>query len=102
MREIWSQGRVDEAITALGGTRPDAEQYKSLTTVVLDHPKAHVLAKMDPFSADYRAGVLDLYATLRTHVGDKGYVAERDEASESGGHVTADHEPGWCRGASGT
>ena len=90
MQQIWSQGRFDEAIAALGGARPDAEQYKSLTTVVLDHPKAHALATMDPFSADYRAGVLDLYATLRARAGDEGYVAERDEASESGGRVPAD------------
>ena len=64
--------------------------------------QAHVLAKMDPFSADYRAGVLDLYATLRTRVGDTGYVAERDEASERVATSRPTHGPGWYRGASGT
>ena len=94
MQKVWSQQEFDGAIAALGGRHPDADQYKSLTTVVLDHPKARALGRMDPFSAAYRSGVLDLYATLRAREGDAGYLAERDEASESGGRLPADLSTG--------
>ncbi len=102
MQEIWSQGRFDEAITALGGAHPGRGAIQEPDDGGSGSSQAHVLAKMDPFSADYRAGVLDLYATLRTRVGDTGYVAERDEASESVATSRPTHGPGWYRGASGT
>ncbi len=90
MQKVWSQQKFDAVIASLGGRHPDAEQYRDLTTVVLDHPGARGLARMDPFSADYRSAVLDLYATLRGREGDATYLVERDEASESGGHLPAD------------
>ena len=89
MQEVVSQQEFDAALALLGGGHPDAEQYQRLTTLVLDHPKAHALAVLDPFSDEYRLAVLDFYATLRSRAGDEAYVAERDEASESGGTIPA-------------
>ena len=87
MQEVKSQPEFDAALATLEGGHPDAEQYQRLTTFVLDHPKAHALAALDPFSPDYRLAVLDFYATLRGRAGDDAYLAERDEASESGGTI---------------
>ncbi len=90
MGELRSQQEFDAALDALNGGLPDGEQYQRLTQFVLDHPKARALADLpDPFSPEYRAAALDLYATLRARDGDTGYVAERDEACESDGVVPA-------------
>lgn len=85
MQEIKSLGEFDAALSMLQGGHPNAEEYQRLTTLVVDHPKAHALGKLDPFSSEYRSAALDLYATLRSRDEDRIYVAERDEASESGG-----------------
>lgn len=89
MQEIKSQQEFDAALAILDGGHPDGEQYQRLTTLVLDHPAAGALAALDPFSAEYRAAVLDFYAVLRARAGDAAYVTERDEASDTGGRVPA-------------
>lgn len=90
MSKIEPSGAFDSVLAELDGKHPDGEQYVKLATVVLDHPKARLLATLDPFSSQYRTAALDLYATLRARKNDDLYLAERDEASESNGVVPPD------------
>lgn len=63
----------------IGDGVPDAEQYQRMSGLVLEFPETRRLARMDPFSADYKQAALELYLSLRGHPGE-GYVAARDEA----------------------
>jgi len=69
----------EAALAALEGGVPDAAEYQRLTTMMLVTPAVRQLAELDPFSAEYHKGVLDLYVRLRARPDDK-YDPERDEA----------------------
>lgn len=69
----------EHALAALEGGVPSAADHRVLSTMMLDTPSVRQLAAMDPFSPDYRQGVLDLYLGLRARP-DGDYIPERDEA----------------------
>ncbi|UPG73789.1 class I SAM-dependent methyltransferase [Roseomonas gilardii subsp. gilardii] len=78
-----SPAEFDAVLDRIGGGVPDAAEYVRLTKCVLDMPDAARLNELDPFSNDYRQGVLDLYLTLRSRPDEGsagGYHPERDEA----------------------
>ena len=50
---------------ALEGRVPDTEEYQAFCSLVTEHPMAAGLARLDPFSAEYRRAAMDLYLDLR-------------------------------------
>ncbi len=78
---VLTTQEFDQALGSLRGERPDSEEYQRLSSITLHVAEADALARLDPFSESYRAGVLDLYLLLRGQGGN--YQAERDEASET-------------------
>ena len=72
-----------EAIAAeIGDGVPNAEQYQALSGLILTHPDAAAFAALDPFSAEYRARMMDFYLLLRGKPGTV-YEPERDEAANT-------------------
>ena len=69
----------DSLLEQIGGGVPDSEQYRRMSSLILDVPQARRLSGMDPFGPDYKAAAMDLYLSLRGRAGE-GYVAARDEA----------------------
>ncbi len=57
-------------------------EYQRLCSVILDHPIATELARLDPFSDEYRSKVHDLYLVIRGRA-DRKYDPTLDEASSS-------------------
>ena len=72
-------GEFETLLEQIGDGVPDAAQYQRMSGLILDVPEARTLARMDPFSPDYKATAMDLYLSLRGRA-EQGYRAARDEA----------------------
>jgi SAM-dependent methyltransferase len=75
-----SYAQFNELLDQIGDAVPDGAQYKRLSNLVLDFPEARQLARMDPFTPEYRTAAMDLYLFLRGRRAE-GYVAMRDEVA---------------------
>jgi 2-polyprenyl-3-methyl-5-hydroxy-6-metoxy-1,4-benzoquinol methylase len=71
--------KFEAALSAIGDRAPDATEYQELCRISLTHELTARLRKLDPFSAEYKTTVLQLYHDLRGS--DRAYEPEQDEKS---------------------
>ena len=72
----------EAALDAIGDGTPDSVEYQKLSGIALTHELMPRLLELDPFSADYKSTVLQIYHDLRGS--DRPYVPEQDERSGMG------------------
>ncbi len=68
-----------DLLDQIGDGLPDAGQYRRMSDMILDFPQARRLARLDPFSPEYKPAAMELYLSLRGRA-EQGYLATRDEA----------------------
>jgi SAM-dependent methyltransferase len=80
--DVLTWDSLIERLSCLEGRVPNAQEYREMSDIVIEHPLARDLANMDPFSAEYRDAAMKLYLNLRGR-GNGGYDVARDECTQS-------------------